>query len=183
MSGFFENLSLGCQVAFSAANLLYCFIGVFIGTLIGVLPGLGPVATISMLLPVTFGIVNLEDGLGLVPVVIGLFGVGEVLVNLQESLTVEVFKAKIKGLLPNVKDWMESIGPIIRGSFLGFFLGILPGGGAIMSTFVSYAMEKKLYRILFPLLLLLCNIKETSHTIYHSSQQMSYLLLPVIPEP
>ena len=56
MPGFFENLSLGCQVAFSAANLLYCFIGVFIGTLIGVLPGIGPVGTISMLLPVTFGI-------------------------------------------------------------------------------------------------------------------------------
>jgi putative tricarboxylic transport membrane protein len=286
MLGFYENLSLGFQVAFSAINLLYCFIGVFIGTLIGVLPGIGPVGTISMLLPVTFGIspdsaiimlagiyygaqyggsttsilvnipgeatsvvtcldgyqmarqgragpalgiaafgsfiagtigtiilmfvaqplssvgtkfgppeyfslivlaltilsylahgsmikaiimailgvglsqigidvvtgrvrftfgiIDLEDGLGLVPVVMGLFGVGEVLVNLEESLNVEVFKAKIKGLLPNLRDWTESIGAIIRGTFLGFFLGVLPGGGAIISTFVSYALEKKL---------------------------------------
>jgi putative tricarboxylic transport membrane protein len=288
LSAFFENFSLGCHVAFSVANLLYCFLGVFIGTLIGVLPGIGPVGTISMLLPVTFGIspasaiimlagiyygaqyggsttsilvnipgeatsvvtcldgyqmarqgragpalgiaafgsfiagtigtiilmfiaqplsavalrfgppeyfslivlalavlsylshgsmikavivailgislsqigidtvtgrvrftfgiIDLEDGLGLVPVVMGLFGVGEVLINLEESLTVDVFKAKIKGLLPSLKDWAESIGAIIRGTFLGFFLGILPGGGAIISTFVSYAIEKRLSR-------------------------------------
>jgi putative tricarboxylic transport membrane protein len=56
LPGFFENISLGCQVAFTTANLLYCFTGVFIGTLIGVLPGIGPVGTISMLLPITFGI-------------------------------------------------------------------------------------------------------------------------------
>ena len=286
MSGFFDNLAMGCHVAFSLGNLVYCFLGVLIGTLIGVLPGIGPVGTISLLLPVTFGmsptsaiimlagiyygaqyggsttsilvnipgeatsvitcldgyqmarqgragpalgiaafgsfiagtigtvivmlvavplsavalrfgppeyfsliilalailsylahgsvvkaiimaiigislsqigidsvtgrtrftfgILDLQDGLGLVPVVMGLFGVAEVLENLEESLNIEVFKTKIKNLLPNLKDWAESIGAIIRGSFLGFFLGILPGGGAIMSTFVSYALEKKL---------------------------------------
>jgi putative tricarboxylic transport membrane protein len=92
----------------------------------------------------TFGIIDMQDGLGLVPVVMGLFGVAEVLENLEGSLNIEVFKTKIKNLLPNLKDWAESIGAIIRGSFLGFFLGILPGGGAIISTFVSYALEKKL---------------------------------------
>ena len=56
MIGFLENLTLGCQVAFTKANLLYCFIGVFIGTLIGVLPGIGPAGTISLLLPITYGI-------------------------------------------------------------------------------------------------------------------------------
>ena len=91
-----------------------------------------------------FGIVELQDGLGLVPVVMGLFGVGEILANLEESLRIEVFKAKIKGLLPNFRDWMDSIGAIIRGTFLGFFLGVLPGGGAIISTFMSYALEKRL---------------------------------------
>jgi putative tricarboxylic transport membrane protein len=74
----------------------------------------------------------------------GLFGVGEVLVNLEELGTVEILKGKIKGLLPNLKDWMDSIGAIIRGTFLGFFLGVLPGGGAIISTFMSYALEKKI---------------------------------------
>jgi len=286
MSDVFANLILGCGVALSPINLLYCFIGVFTGTLIGVLPGIGPVGAISLLLPITFGItpasaiimlagiyygaqyggsttsilvnipgevtsvvtcldgyqmaikgragpalgivafgsfiagtvglvmlmyiaqpvsklalkfgppeyfslivfaliilsylahgsmikalimavlgvslsqigidivtgrlrfdfgiVELQDGLSLVPVVMGLFGVGEVLANLEQSLEIKVFKAKIKGLLPNLRDWKDSIGAIIRGTFLGFFLGVLPGGGAIISTFISYAMEKRL---------------------------------------
>jgi putative tricarboxylic transport membrane protein len=91
----------------------------------------------------TFGILGLEDGVGLVPVVMGLFGIAEVLTNLEESEDLEIFKTKIKGLLPNLRDWLDSIGAIIRGTFLGFFLGILPGGGAVISSFVSYALEKK----------------------------------------
>src|SRR5512139_1908532 len=55
MVGFWENIFLGYQVAFTAANLAYCFIGVFVGTLIGVLPGIGPGGTISLLLPITYG--------------------------------------------------------------------------------------------------------------------------------
>jgi putative tricarboxylic transport membrane protein len=50
----------------------------------------------------------------------------------------------LKGLLPSLQDWKESIGPIFRGTFVGFFLGILPGGGSIISSFASYAMEKKI---------------------------------------
>jgi putative tricarboxylic transport membrane protein len=91
----------------------------------------------------TFGIADLEDGIGLIPVVMGLFGIAEVLTNLEESAELDVFKTKIKGLLPNVKDWLDSLGPILRGTFLGFFLGMLPGGGAVISSFVSYAVEKK----------------------------------------
>jgi len=285
MTGFFENLLLGYQVVFSAANLLYCFVGVFVGTLIGVLPGIGPAGAISLLLPVTygikpvsaiimlagiyygtqyggsttsvlvnipgeaasvvtcidgyqmarqgragpalgiaafgsfiagtvgviilmflaeplsnvalsfgppeffslmilaltistylahgsmikalimvvlgmglsqvgtdiisgrmrftFGIMELQDGIGLVPLVMGLFGISEVLINLEESGEVTILKEKIKGLLPNLKDWMDSIRAIIRGTFLGFFLGILPGGGAVVASFVSYAVEKR----------------------------------------
>jgi putative tricarboxylic transport membrane protein len=78
-----------------------------------------------------------------VPLVMGLFGISEILENLEESGSVEIFKTKIKGLLPNLKDWKDSIGPIFRGTFIGFFLGTLPGGGAIISSFVSYAVEKK----------------------------------------
>jgi putative tricarboxylic transport membrane protein len=92
----------------------------------------------------TFGIIDLEDGVGLIPLVMGLFGISEVLVNLEESVDLEIFKEKIKGILPNLKDWKDSIGAIIRGTFLGFFLGMLPGGGAVVSSFVSYAVEKKL---------------------------------------
>ncbi len=91
----------------------------------------------------TFGIEHMQDGISLIPLVMGLFGIGEVLTNLEESTDFEVFKGKVKGLLPNLKDWLDSIGAIIRGTFLGFFLGILPGGGSIIASFVSYAVEKK----------------------------------------
>jgi len=283
-----HNLYLGFNVAFAPVNLLFCFIGVFLGTLVGVLPGLGPAATIALLLPITFslrpetalimiagiyygaqyggsttsilvnipgeassvvtcldgyqmarkgragpalgisafgsfiggtlsvvglmllgpwlagfalqfgppeyfalmllgiviltflskgsmvrslisaviglfigtigidpiygvqrftyGTLTLMDGVGLVPVAMGLFGIAEVFTNLEEPEVRDIFKTKIKGLLPSLKDWKESIGPITRGSFIGFFLGILPGGGAILASFTSYATEKRLAR-------------------------------------
>jgi putative tricarboxylic transport membrane protein len=93
----------------------------------------------------TFGWDILLDGVGLVPVVMGLFGISEVLLNVEEKLSErEIFKTELKRLLPDLQDWKESIWPIIRGSGLGFFLGILPGGGAVISSFVSYGVEKKL---------------------------------------
>jgi putative tricarboxylic transport membrane protein len=91
----------------------------------------------------TLGFYFLTDGVGLVPVVMGLFGISEVLINVEAGLKQEVFQTKIKNLLPTLKDWKDSIWPILRGSVIGFFLGILPGGGAVISSFVSYAVEKK----------------------------------------
>jgi putative tricarboxylic transport membrane protein len=283
-----QSLALGFSVALQPINLLYCFIGVFVGTLIGVLPGIGPVAAISLLLPVTFNItpeagiimlagiyygsmyggsttaillnipgeaasvvtcldghqmarqgragpalgiaaigsfiagtfailglmlvapalarfavkfgpaeyfslmvlglsiltylshgslikalimacfglmlgligldsitgvprltfdrMELVDGVGLVPIVMGLFGVAEILINLEQRITREVLVAKISGLMPSRQDWRESGWPLARGSLLGFLLGILPGGGAVISSFVSYGLEKRLSR-------------------------------------
>jgi putative tricarboxylic transport membrane protein len=74
----------------------------------------------------------------------GLFGIGEVLVNIEQTIKAEVFQTKIRGLLPNREEWRASAAPIARGSLLGFFVGVLPGGGAIISSFISYALEKKL---------------------------------------
>jgi len=91
----------------------------------------------------TFGIIELQDGVGLIPLVMGLFGIGEVLENLGKSMEIEVFKTKIKGLLPNLEDWKNSIGAILRGTLLGFFLGLLPGGGAILASFTAYTVEKR----------------------------------------
>jgi putative tricarboxylic transport membrane protein len=91
----------------------------------------------------TFGFMELDDGIGVVPVVMGLLGVSEVLANLEQSIDVSIYKTKIKGLLPDLKDWIASIGPILRGTVIGFALGVLPGGGPIISSFVSYAVEKK----------------------------------------
>jgi putative tricarboxylic transport membrane protein len=91
----------------------------------------------------TFGLENLDDGVGIIPAVMGLLGVAEVLLNIEKSSEVSVFKTKIKGLLPNFQDWAVSIWAIIRGTVIGFFLGILPGGGSIVASFVSYAVEKR----------------------------------------
>lgn len=94
----------------------------------------------------TFGLAGLLDGVGLVPLVMGLFGISEIFLNLEKITERIVLKTKIKGLLPNKEDWRRSAKPIARGTLLGFFLGILPGGGAIISSFVSYALEKKFSR-------------------------------------
>jgi putative tricarboxylic transport membrane protein len=92
-----------------------------------------------------FGCYDLMDGIGLAPFVMGLFGISEVFLNIEKVLEERaILSTKIKGLLPNWQDWKDSIMPITRGSILGFFLGILPGGGAVISSFASYAVEKKI---------------------------------------
>jgi len=286
---FFSNLLLAFAVAFTPDNLFFCFLGVLIGTLVGVLPGLGPVATISLLLPSTFQITpvsalimlagifygamyggsttsilvnipgeaasvvtcldgyqmarqgragpalgisafgsfiagtlsviaimliapplanmalkfgppeyftlmflgltvltylasgsmikalmmaslgiflgtigtdtisglerftyhsyTLMDGLGLVPVIMGLFGISEVLLNIDvQAAKRDIYETKLSNLFPNRDDWRISIFPILRGSLIGFFLGILPGGGAVIASFGAYAVEKRISR-------------------------------------
>ena len=91
----------------------------------------------------TFDILDLSDGIGLVPIVMGLFGISEVLANVEETLKKEVIKTKIKNLLPTREDLARAKGAILRGTLVGFFLGILPGAGPIISSFVSYTLEKK----------------------------------------
>jgi putative tricarboxylic transport membrane protein len=279
------NLSLGFTTAFTGANLLYCLAGVFLGTLIGVLPGLGPTATIAMLLPITFtvppvsslimlagiyygsqyggsttsilvnvpgeaasvvttldgyqmarqgragvalataaigsffagtvatfllalfapplaeialkfgpadyfslmvlgliaavvlaqgsllhavgmvvlglllGLVGtdvnsgierftfdipeLADGVGFVVVAMGMFGLGEIIRNLEnEKLRSEVV-TKIASLMPTKEDWKRMMWPILRGTAIGSALGILPGSGSILGSFAAYSIEKK----------------------------------------
>jgi putative tricarboxylic transport membrane protein len=282
----FSNLLSAFSVVFQLNNLLFCFIGVLIGTLVGVLPGLGPTATISLLLPITFNftptsaiimlagiyygamyggsttsiLVNipgevasivtcldgyqmarhgragpalgisafssfiagtlatilimlvapplakfalrfgppeyfslmllgliiltylasgsiikalmmaclgiflgaigtdlisgterftfysytLMDGIGLIPLVMGLFGISEVLINVEQTSNQEIYKTPIGDLLPTLQDWKDSIGAIIRGTCIGFPLGILPGGGGAIGAFAAYAVEKKI---------------------------------------
>ena len=281
-----DHLWLGLQTAGTLYNLMYCFIGVFLGTAIGVLPGLGPVATIAMLLPLTFGLpaetslimlagiyygsqyggsttailVNLPgesssvvtaidgyqmarqglagkalftaaigsffagtvatvliaafapplaqmalkfapadyfslmvlglmcsvvlahgsvlkavgmvvlglligmigmdvnsgvqrytfgtpelfDGLDLVAIAIGIFAVGEVVANLENGMSRDLNLTKVSGLWPTRKDLAVISKPILRGTLLGSCLGILPGGGALLSSFAAYSLEKKL---------------------------------------
>jgi putative tricarboxylic transport membrane protein len=85
----------------------------------------------------------LLDGIGIVPTVMGLFGISEVLMNLETEIKREIVAAQFKSLLPTLKVWADSIWAIIRGTVLGFFLGIIPGGGSVIASFASYAIEKK----------------------------------------
>src|SRR5574339_404272 len=265
----FSNLVLGFGVALSPFNLLMCLVGVLLGTLIGVLPGVGPVATIAMLLPITFNLspvaalimlagiyygaqyggsttailVNLpgesasvvtcldgyqmarqgragpalataalgsffagcvatmviaiaapplaevalkfgpaeyfslmvlalvvfglllgligtdvnsgvlrftfdvpelSDGIGFVVVAMGMFGTAEIIANLEQGEKREVFTAKVGRLLPSKEDFKRMWPAVMRGTALGSFLGILPGGGALLSSFGAYTVEKKL---------------------------------------
>ncbi|MBU7575227.1 MAG: tripartite tricarboxylate transporter permease [Hydrogenophaga sp.] len=281
------NLSIGFGVAFTAQNLIYAFVGCLLGTLIGVLPGIGPVATIAMLLPATYGlppeaalimlagiyygaqyggsttailvnlpgeassvvtvidgyqmarkgragpalaaaglgsffagcagtlilaafappltevalkfgpaeyfslmvlgligavvlasgsllkavamillglafglvgtdvnsgvarysfdIPELTDGISFIAIAMGVFGYGEIIANLATpSDQREVFTAKVKGLMPTKEDFQRMTPAVLRGTALGSVLGILPGGGALMSAFASYTIEKKI---------------------------------------
>ena len=90
-----------------------------------------------------YGIDGLLDGVGIIPIAMGLFGIAEVFENIEVKIKRSLYQAHIKGLLPNRKDWSVSFWPIIRGTGIGFFLGILPGGGAALASFVAYAVEKR----------------------------------------
>jgi len=92
----------------------------------------------------TFDMLELWNGIDMVALGMGLFGISEILITLEESAFPEILKAEIKNLLPNRSDWRQAKGPILRGSALGFFLGILPGGGAVISSFLSYGLEKRI---------------------------------------
>jgi TctA family transporter len=280
------NLGIGFAVAFTFQNLFYCFVGVLLGTLIGVLPGIGPVPTIAMLLPITyalppvsalimlagiyygaqyggsttailvnlpgesssvvtcidgyqmarrgkagkalsvaaigsfiagtfativvaafapplaefalkfgpaeyfslmvlgllaavvlasgsllkaiamivlglllgiigtdvnsglqrytFGVPELSDGIGFVVVAMGLFGFAEIIVNLEHREHREVFTDNVTGLLLKWHEFKEALPAILRGTGIGSVLGILPGGGAMLSAFAAYTLEKKI---------------------------------------
>ncbi len=140
-----EYFSLICltmilSVYLSRGSLFKSFIMIITGLILSTV-GMDPISGKTRF---TFGCGTLIDGIGLVPVAMGLFGVSEVLMNLEESLERVIFKAKVKNLFPNLEDWKKSIGPISRGTLLGFPLGILPGGGAIIASFVSYSLEKRI---------------------------------------
>ncbi len=133
-------LGLVMVIFFSGESLLKGLMMALIGLILGTV-GLDPIYGTERL---TFGSTTLMGGVEIISLVMGLFGISEVLVNMEQVLKQEIYKGKIKGLLPNRKDWRDSAGPITRGSILGFFIGIIPGVGAIIPTFMSYAMEKKL---------------------------------------
>jgi len=92
----------------------------------------------------TLGNLNLSGGIEILSVVIGLYGVSEILFNCESIVKNQVLSEKIKGLWPTMADWKASWKPMMRGSFLGFFLGLVPGGGPVTASFVSYTLERRI---------------------------------------
>ena len=92
----------------------------------------------------SFDLAELGDGIGIVPVAVGLFGLGEILATPSHKVTGDVIKPKMSELLPNRQEWREAAMPIARGTVLGFIIGIIPGSAHIISSFLSYALERRL---------------------------------------
>ena len=101
--------------------------------------GVDPVGGVNRF---TMGSLELIDGIDFIVVVMGIFGVGEVLVSAEERMKISILKTKISGLIPTLKDLKDTIGAMIRGFFIGFIIGVLPGTGATIASFLSYATEK-----------------------------------------
>jgi len=141
---YFSLMCLGMVILtfLSSTSMVRALMMACFGVIVGMI-GMDPVSGSTRL---TFGIIELMDGVGLIPVVMGLFGISEMLLNIEKRIDREIFKTRVKGLLPTVKDWIQAKGAILRGTLIGFFLGILPGGGAVLSSFVAYAVEKRVSR-------------------------------------
>ena len=93
-----------------------------------------------------YGVVELGDGIGVVPVAVGLFGLSEILLTAGQETPAEVARPRFRELWPSRQEWRESVAPIGRGTVLGFLIGIVPGSAHIISSFVSYAVERRLSR-------------------------------------
>jgi len=139
---YFSLLLMGIVVIIymSSGSILKDLLSAMFGLLLGTI-GMDSISGTQRL---TFGILELTDGIGFIPAVMGLFGVSEILVNVERAVATTLVTDKVKNLLPNLQEWKESFWPIIRGTFLGFFMGVLPGPAPVISTYSSYAMEKRL---------------------------------------
>jgi putative tricarboxylic transport membrane protein len=116
----------------------------FVMVILGVLTGLVGIDVSSGSSRLTFGRMELADGMDFVPLVVGLFGIGEVIANLETVADKTILKEKIKDLLPSWREIRECFPAILRGTVIGSALGILPGGGAALPPFAAYAIEKKI---------------------------------------
>src|SRR4029078_10926949 len=110
----------------------------------GLLFGLIGTDVNSGVLRFTFGIPELSDGIGFVIVAMGMFGTAEIISNLELKDKREVFTNTVTHLYPTKQDIKDAWAPVLRGTALGSMLGILPGGGALLSSFGAYSLEKKI---------------------------------------
>jgi putative tricarboxylic transport membrane protein len=113
---------------------------------LGLLLGMVGIDQMSGYFRFAYGVMELGDGLGVVPIAVGLFGIAEVLATAGQEVPPKVLKPKLRELLPSRQEWRDSVMPIGRGTVLGFLIGIIPGSAHIIASFVSYAVERRLSR-------------------------------------
>lgn len=110
--------------------------GLFLGTI--------GIDAMSGFLRFTYGVTALADGIGIVPVAVGLFGLSEILLTAGQDTPPKVYKPRLKELVPSREELRRSVAPTLRGSVLGFFIGIIPGSAHIISSFVAYGIERRI---------------------------------------
>jgi putative tricarboxylic transport membrane protein len=133
-------LGLICATVLAHGSVLKAIVMILMGLLIGIVG----TDVNSGVLRFNFGIPELSDGVSIIALFMGMFGIAEVVVNLEQGGTREVFTKSVGKLLPSREEAKRSVGPILRGALIGSALGILPGGGSILGSFSSYMIEKKL---------------------------------------
>jgi putative tricarboxylic transport membrane protein len=133
-------LGIAILIYLAAGSILKALMMAVFGLLIGTI-GMDSISATQRL---TCGLLELCDGVGLIPAIMGLFGIAEVIANVEQEIKREFVTTRVKNLLPTLQDWKDSLWPMIRGGFLGFFIGVLPGPAPVISAFSSYALEKKL---------------------------------------
>jgi TctA family transporter len=141
---YFSLMVLGLVAAtvLAAGSLIKAIAMVVLGLLLGLVG----TDVNSGVLRFAFDIPELSDGIGFVVVAMGMFGTAEIIANLEQGEHREVFTSKVTHLFPTKEDLKASWAPIVRGTILGSFLGILPGGGALLASFGAYTLEKKISR-------------------------------------
>ena len=135
-------LGLLSAVLVAQGSLLKAIAMIFVGVLLGLAGTDGSTGTARY----TFGVSELFDGIGFLPVVMGLFGINEVMVNLERPQTRQFLAERIRNVWPSRQDFRDAWPAVVRGSGLGSVLGILPGSGAVVAAFASYSFEKKIAR-------------------------------------
>ena len=133
-------LGLVASVALASGSLLKAFTMIVLGLLLGLVGSDVETGTQRF----TFDMPEMADGLNFVALSMGVFGLGEILRNLEHEHTRSVMVKHVSGLMLSKADFKRIIGPVLRGTALGSILGILPGGGAMLASFAAYTMEKKI---------------------------------------
>jgi TctA family transporter len=139
---YFSLMVLGLVAAVVLAN--GSLVKAIAMTVLGLLLGLIGTDVNSGTERYSFGIPELSDGFGFVVVSMGLFGIAEIIHNLEKGVQRNIFATSVGGIWPTRDDFKASWKPVLRGTLLGSVLGVLPGGGAILSSFAAYTLEKKL---------------------------------------